>query len=191
MEEIWKRVQEYPRYEVSNLGRIRAIYIRGIKRNKILKPKLTKKGYLEISLYRERKHKSFRLHRLVAQSFIPNPNNLPQVNHKNGNKLDNRAENLEWCTCSENVTHAFRTGLKHGIRGKEHPSSKRIAQLDLEGNLIKVWESSMNIERTLKEINVDQAAVIACCRGKCGKKKRVTHKGYKWKYYENYKKDCK
>lgn len=191
MEEIWKKVEGHPRYEVSNLGRIRAIYIRGIKRNKILKPKLTKKGYLEASLYKEGGHKSFALHRLVAEAFIPNPNNYPTINHMDGNKQNNNISNLEWCTYKENIIHAYRTGLKHGIRGKDHSSSKKIAQLDLEGNLIKVWESSMEIERTLKELNVDQACVIACCRGRCGRKKRITHKGYIWKYYEDYKKDCK
>lgn len=191
MEEIWKKIKEYPRYEVSNFGRIRAIYIRGIKVNKILKPKKTKKGYLEISLYRGNNHKSFRLHRVVAKLFIHNPNNLPQVNHKNGNKLDNRVDNLEWCTCSQNVQHAYKTGLKHGLKGINNPCSRKIVQFDLEGNLIKIWNSSMEIERILKEIKVDQAAVIACCRGRCGKKKRITHKGFKWKYYEDYIKDCK
>ena len=69
-------------------------------------------GYVEVTLWKNNKRKTFRLHRLVAIAFIPNPNNLPEVNHKNGDKSDNRVSNLEWVSPSENVKHAYSTGLK-------------------------------------------------------------------------------
>lgn len=190
MKEVWKKLEKYPRYEVSNMGRIKATCIRGKKVDKILKQNLKKSGYLHVVLYEGGEHYYRSMHRLIAQTFIPNLNNLPEVNHKDGNKTNNCVENLEWCDRSYNVNHAYVTGLKHGLRGKNNPCSKKIVQLDLEGNLIKIWDSSMDIERTLKDINLNQACVIACCLGIAGKKKRITHKGYKWRYYEDYKKDC-
>lgn len=92
-----------------------------IKKGKKLKPEVTNAGYLRVLLINhngDRCHKS--IHRLVAETYIPNPNNLPQVNHINGNKYDNRVENLEWCTSQYNNRHALSTGLrtgkKHGIK---------------------------------------------------------------------------
>lgn len=192
MEEIWKDIEGYDgKYQVSNLGRIKAVYIRGIKRNKVLSSTITPEGYLKIILYKKGSKKTFMLHRLVAKAFIPNLENKPQVNHIDGNKLNNKINNLEWCTSSENIIHAYTVGLKKGIRGYENVCSKQIVQLDVHGNFIKVWGSSMEIERELKDMKVSQAAVIACCLGRAGNRKRITHKGYKWKYYEDYKKDCK
>lgn len=89
--EIWKLIPEYPNYEVSNFGNVRN------KEGKILYKEPNKKGYLRVKLSKEGKQKKIRIHRLVGQAFIPNPDNLPQINHKDFNKQNNRADNLEWC----------------------------------------------------------------------------------------------
>lgn len=87
-----------------------------LKRGKILKPQI-RRNYYSVSLSKNNKWRSYPIHRLVAEAFIPNPNNYPQVNHKNSNKLDNRAENLEWCTVSENKLHSYRAGTSVPTKG--------------------------------------------------------------------------
>ena len=121
IKEIWKPIKGFQDiYEASNLGRIRSKdhLINGnnnnkvLKKGKILKNQLSIKGYLQVSLMTQPKIKyNTGVHRLVALAFIPNPNHYPQVNHKNGIKTDNRVENLEWCSASENVTHAVKNRL--------------------------------------------------------------------------------
>jgi len=100
--EIYKLIKEFNTYEVSNIGNVR-----NIKTGRILKPR-SRGGYLAVNLYNNGQ-KSPDIHRLVAKAFIPNINNSPVVNHINGNKADNRVENLEWCTVKENNIHTFKT----------------------------------------------------------------------------------
>ena len=108
MEEIWKDVPDYEGlYEVSDLGRIRN------KKGLIKKQFLSDKGYLKVELYKNGKSKKLRVHRLVAQAFIENQFNKNEVNHKNGIKIDNFVDNLEWMTTQENLQHAFENGLKY------------------------------------------------------------------------------
>lgn len=130
MKEIWKNIPGYEGlYQVSNLGRVRSLpRIRTQKnklkttdhhyKGKILKPIVTKTGYLTVNLYRHRKSTGpHRIHRLVCTTFYGEPKNgKNQVNHKNGNKKDNRVENLEWCSCRENIVHAYKNGLRKGSR---------------------------------------------------------------------------
>lgn len=141
--EIWKNLNnEYgSQYQVSNMGNIRSkLFVDSWKRerkSKVLKPNKDKGGYLRVRLSINYVKKSFRIHRLVAEVFLPNINNLPQVNHINGIKTDNRVVNLEWCNNSYNQLHAIKNNLRVTKIGKESPKFKgSILVLDKEGNLI-------------------------------------------------------
>lgn len=107
------------------------------------------------------------VHRLVAIAYIPNPNSLPEVNHRDTNKKNNRVSNLEWNTTLENQQHAWETGLKDKVRKQCSTISKKrvkkINQYDLQGNYIKVWESAREIERQLR---INHTNIAACCKRK-------------------------
>lgn len=108
MEEIWKDIKGYEGlYQVSNLGRVKSLNYRRMGFSKILIPGAGGRGYACVSLY----GRSVKIHRLVAETFIPNPNKFKCVNHINGIKTDNRVENLEWCTQKYNVHHAYENNL--------------------------------------------------------------------------------
>ena len=130
MKEEWISVKGYENlYEISNFGRVKSL---GNKSNhkseKILKQCLSRKnGYLSVSLSKNGKTKSYRVHRLVAEHFIPNSNKLFQVNHIDGNKQNNHINNLEWITCKENIHHAWNNNLCH-ISDKHRKSASEKAK---------------------------------------------------------------
>ena len=106
--EIYRNVKGFEfTYSISNYGKVLSRY-----KNNIRKAQIHEDGYLVLLLCVNRIRYTKYIHRLVAEAFIPNPNNLPEVNHNNGNKLDNNIENLEWCTHKENVIHSYETGLQ-------------------------------------------------------------------------------
>lgn len=108
MEEVWKDIAGYEGlYQASNLGDIKSLF-----RYKITLTPSVRKGYYIVGLYKNKKHKTFNVHRLIASAFIDNEYNKSQINHKDGNKLNNNASNLEWCTPKENTIHSIKTGLK-------------------------------------------------------------------------------
>ena len=121
--EVWKDIEDFSNYQISNFGRVKSkeritnVGIKNVKqitrKEKILKPLKITKGYLGIRLYNNLNVKTFKIHRLVAKYFIPNPNNLSQVNHIDGNKTNNKVDNLEWCTQTQNIQHSYRIGLRN------------------------------------------------------------------------------
>ena len=120
-DEIWRPVPNYEQfYHVSNYGRVKSFCNGKIK---ILKPSLNR-GYLYVALFKDSKRKDFRVNRLVALTFIPNPLNKPEVNHKFGCKLNNYVGDLEWATAKENTQHAHNTGLAKNAQGEEHADAK-------------------------------------------------------------------
>jgi len=130
--EIWRDIKGYEGYyQASNLGRLRGVnrtirYKDGhyqSKKEKIMSPAITKWGYKMFFLHKNGVGKSFKLSRLIALTFIPNPENKPEVNHMDGNKLNDVVDNLEWVTASENQKHAYRLGLKC-TKGEKHPRVK-------------------------------------------------------------------
>lgn len=132
MEEIWKDIEGYEgMYQVSNLGRVRSlgriVKLRDSFRRlstKVLSPRLKHNGYNQVVLQKDGQRVDVSIHRLVGIAFIPNPENKHQINHKNGIKTDNRVENLEWCTGSENIVHADKTGLRIMPKGQCNSMAK-------------------------------------------------------------------
>ena len=189
MEEIWKIIPDtYEKYSVSNLGRVRRNehytdvrpdnyhfnWRKHHYKEKILNPYLNYDGYKIVGLQMsENKVMRKAVHTLVAQAFIPNPHNFPCVNHKNEKRDDNRVDNLEWCTIEYNNKYGTR---KDKIRKS---SGKRIAQYDLQGNLIKIWNSVSEAMRTFGCNG--NSGISRVCRGVAGRK---TYKGFVWKYID-------
>lgn len=175
MEEICKDIKEYENmYQISNIGRVKSLENNKTKKEKILKPSVNKIGYLNVKLYKNRKFKSFIVHRLVAEAFILSPNNLPQVNHKNEIKTDNRVENLEWCDAKYNNNYGTRLErvAEKTTNGK---CSKPVLQIDqLTDAIIAEFPSINEVERQLGISHISE-----CCLGK-----RNTAGGFKWKYKE-------
>ena len=124
MKEKWKEIEDYPNYQISNYGRVKSlkyynnVYKKYYDRELILKEKINKSGYKFVSLGcgKRGKKKNIAIHRLVAKAFIPNIKNYKEINHKDGNKNNNRVENLEWCSRSENMLHAYKLGLHKPIQ---------------------------------------------------------------------------
>jgi hypothetical protein len=123
--EIWKKIQGYSNYEVSNLGRVKSL-----NSNKILNQYESESGYLNVWLYNQGKRKGFRVHRLVAQEFIKKASNNLEVNHIDSNKKNNSIFNLEWCTRGENIKHSFDNGYrKNNLRKLIEANSKKVIDL--------------------------------------------------------------
>lgn len=175
-EEIWRPVKNYEGwYEVSSYGRVRSldrvvVYSDGRKclwKGKILKIRKDNVGYLYCILYKNTRHKTSKVHRLVAQAFIPNPDNLPVINHKDEVKTNNRVENLEWCTQSYNINY--------GTRNEK--VSKPVLQIDKNtGQVISEYQS---LREAGRQLNIGNGSISRCCNGK-----QKTYKGYKWKFKE-------
>lgn len=154
-EEIWKSVDGFEGlYEVSNLGRVKSLK-RNTATNKVLKPHDTKK-YLQVCLCKNGIKKDMLIHRLVAEAFIDNPNNLPEVNHKDENKYNNVAENLEWISKIENLTYGTRLE-RIGIA-----KSKAVKAFNENGELIAEYKS---IKEAAEMNGISSINISRCCRG--------------------------
>lgn len=172
------RIKDFPNYYVTDSG---DVYSRASGRIKKLKQDKLKSGYLMVSLCNNGKIKKHLVHRLVAQTFIPNPENKKEINHKNGIKTDNKVDNLEWSTRSENVLHTYyvlhRKPSKAflGRVGKLHPNAKLVLQIK-DGKVIAEFYGCREAER---ETGICAENICACCNGK---HKKIG--GYQWKYKE-------
>lgn len=187
MNEIWVKVNGFDYYEISNFGKVRSVdrisvYKNGTKRlykGKCLSPGHMTSGYLFVCLYNsDGKRINLSLHRLVAQHFIANPENKPQVNHIDGNKENNFFDNLEWNTNKENIQHSYkslgRVGVNLGRFGVANKNSKKVKQLDLLGSLIKIWDCINDYKRESGRNAQDVTAVL-------NGRQKSAH-GFKWEY---------
>lgn len=164
MKEIFKPVIGYEGlYEVSNLGRIYSFY-----KQKFIHPRSNGRGYLQVELTKDKKQKMHFIHRLVAIAFLPNPEKLPQVNHKDENKENNCIDNLEWCTSKYNMSYGTRTE-----RAVAH-YKKTVMQLDTDDNVIQIYDSVADAERMN---GFNHSNIVNVCNGK-----HKTAYGFKWKY---------
>lgn len=172
MEEIWKDIEGYEGlYQVSNLGRVKSL-----RYKRILRGWLDKQCYAYVHI----KNKPYKVHRLVAQAFIPNPDNKPYIDHINTIKTDNRVENLRWVTPKENsnnpLTRRKNSLSKLGKYGKEARKSIPVIQLSLDDKFIREWECGLQVQR---EAGIWCSHIMDCCKGK-----RKTTGGFKWIYKE-------
>ena len=168
--EIWKPIKEWERiYEISSYGRVRRIsydnphYKHNVKLPFYNKPRVDKDGYLKYTLCNKKINKSYMAHRLVAQAFIPNPNNYPVINHKDCDTQNNNVDNLEWCSITYNNRYIKKMGRTNYCYGGKHPKSKIVFQYDRNGNFIREYESTGEVERVL---GINSAQIRACCNPK-------------------------
>lgn len=175
---MWKIIPIDNNYEANELGDIRRI-----NSNQLCKQWLDKDGYKIVALTNK---KIYRAHRLIALTFIENPEGYPIVNHKNHNKHDNRVENLEWTTYSYNSKHSYFDGNRDNgtkewvkqVQPKAAEASKtKVRQYDLDGNLLAVFSSQ---REAAEKTGTCRSSITRCCTGK-----RKTAGGYKWNYLES------
>jgi hypothetical protein len=173
LKESWKSVVGYEGlYEVSSFGCVKSLK-RKYAGERMLKQRKASSGYLYVDLYKNGTRKSFRVHKLVANSFVENPLSLPQINHIDGNKQNNNVRNLEWCTARGNIVHAVKHGLKRSTRN--HAAiSKTVKMYTSDGAYINTYPSTREAER---QTGILQQSISKCCLGK-----RRTAGGYTWRY---------
>lgn len=176
VEEKWKPIEDFrDKYEISNLGRIK-----NIRTNHILKMTNQYGDYFCIILYDETHKRSTRIHREVAKAFIPNPNNYKEINHKDGNKQNNRVENLEWCSRKHNIKHALETGLNSmkylNCYNKNKFNNKygKLYQYDKNKNLLNIYN---NTNEAHDKTGVCIRNILQCINHE---PKRKTAGGYVW-----------
>lgn len=176
MEEIWKDIKGYEGlYQVSNMGKVKSLnYLRTGKEN-VLKPGKQNSGYLTVCLSKNNKPKIFRVHRLVATAFIPNPENKPCIDHINTIKDDNRAENLKWATQKENVNNVLTRSKRYGANNYK---AREVLQFTKEGVFVRKW---FCIREAARELGFNQSSISKCCLGKM-----KTCYEFVWKYAEEF-----
>ena len=210
MKEIWKDIEGYEgRYQVSNFGNVKSLNYKHTGEEKIMQSCKDKIGYLHIKLFMNGKPKMYKVHRLVAQAFIPNSNNYPQVNHKDENKINNNVNNLEWCTAKYNSNfgtrkerlrknHKYNKGEKHPCYGKHHSKdtlkkmSENHADISNEKHprakkviCITTNEKFNCIKIASEKYNANQSQITKCCKGtaKSAGKHPITNEKLVWEYY--------
>lgn len=184
MKETWKPVEGYEGlYEVSDLGRVKSLGNGGTHKSvRVMKPTLDTYGYLKVTLHKNRKKKEGKVHRLVAFAFIPNPNNLPQVNHINEDKTDNRAVNLEWCTAGYNTNFGTRNKRISKTLTNRKDTSQAVVQLEKNGIYVNKY---LSIHEADRETSAGRKEIKNCCQHKYN-----TAGGYRWFYLSEYEEIC-
>lgn len=206
MQEIWKDIEGYPNYQISNLGNVKSLNYKRTGKDKFLKLVKLKCGYLSVIFHKEGKVKLNYIHRLVAQAFIPNPNKYLEVNHKDEQKTNNCVSNLEWCDRKYNVNFGTRServgkaiskankGLKRTQETKDKISAahkgKKQPQEQIEKRVKAISKPILQLtkdgdfirqwesaKQAERELNINQGNIIKCCKGK-----RKTAYGCHWKY---------
>ncbi|MCI9110536.1 MAG: hypothetical protein HFH47_01840 [Bacilli bacterium] len=193
--EVWKDIEGYEGlYQVSNFGRIKSLkrttkYQNSERRvkEKIKGTFIGKQGYLRVELSKNGQNRKYNAHTLVAKAFLNKECKKLEVNHINGIKTDNRVENLEWCTRSENELHAYRIGLAKNTKKQretvreycKNNKTKTIIQLDLNLNFIKEWKSAKEVEEVLE---INRKNISQCITGR-----NKTAGGYIWVTKEQFK----
>lgn len=183
MDEIWRDIKGFEgMYQISNLGRVKSLNYHRSKKEKILHPRVNTR-YLYVNMSKNNKVTHGYIHRLVAMYFVPNPENKPYVNHKDGNKHNNHVDNLEWVTPLENNLHSYHVLGKHPMRGfkfDKNKSSKPVEQwwISEEGFEYKLATYSNEIIAA-KINNLDSSNISKCCKGR---KNYGQVGGYIWRY---------
>lgn len=170
MEEIFKDIEGYEGYQVSNYGNVKSLGNDKTRKDKILKPAKTWYGYLRVGLWKQGKRKTHFVHRLVASAFIENPNNFCELNHKDEDKTNNIVDNLEWCTRLYN--HNYGTINQRIAESNTNHPNKSKQVLCVETN--KIYPSTMEIQR---QLGFNKSAISRCCNGKL-----KTAYSYTWQY---------
>lgn len=171
MDEIWKDIKGYEGlYQVSNLGRIKRLKGYRCKTERILSSSKGAHGYRRISLSKDGIRPTFLVHRLVAEAFLPNPDNLSTVNHKDEDKTNNRVDNLEWMSCKENINYGT------GIQRRADKRSFAVNQYTLDGVFIRQWNSA---EEASKVLNINRRNICALCNNQ---KWMKSVGGFIWRY---------
>ena len=180
MTEVWKDIEGYEgRYQVSNLGNVKSLNYGGHGYEKNLTPKVNNSGRLWVELMKDGEKKQFLIHRLVGFAFIPNPMNLPQINHMDENPKNNRVDNLEWCTGLYNVRY-YLERHPNIARERKTPSRRnrkiglKINQIDSDGCVVKTWD---DVREIVNNVGYSQWSITQCCDGK-----RHRAYGFEWQY---------
>ena len=179
---IWRDIEGFEGlYQVSNTGQVRSLGNNRSRKTKILKQYINNKGYKQVGLRKNGKCKKYLVHRLVAQAFIPNPNNYPIINHKDENPSNNAVWNLEWCTYKHNINYGTRNkkaseSMKGKNKGKNNPTSKPVLMFSKNGEFIKRFDNVADANEYLGK-DRDNSNINRCARGKY-----KTAYNYLWKY---------
>ena len=176
MIEIFKDIKDYEGlYQVSNFGNVWSLNYKRTGRAELMKTSKNTKGYLKVTLCKDGKRKHFLIHKLVAGAFLENPDNLPQVNHIDENKKNNRVDNLEWCDNKYNCNYGTRNQriAKNSVKLKNGKTSKSVLQFSLSGEFIREWPSTNEVGRN----GFKQPNIVKCCLGE-----RKSAGGFIWRY---------
>lgn len=172
MIEIWKDINDFiGLYQVSNCGRIKS-FKRG--KEKIMKPRKDKDGYLLVNLWKDGKRITKRVHRLVAEAFLDNPNNLPCINHKDCNPQNNHVENIEYCDAKYNCNYGSHNELLSKAQINNSKKSKTVLQFNFDGTFIKEFPSAHEVKR---QLGFDDSSICKCCKNIIKQSY-----GYIWRY---------